>query len=61
MQTAAAAAGPVFQRVTHRNCQVHALVVVASAALTAAVCDAALATSLAASLAAALASAALSA
>ena len=59
MQTGAAAAGAVFQRVTHRNRQVSVLVVVASAALAAAVYDAALATSLAASLAAALASAAL--
>ena len=59
MQTGASAAGPVFQRVTHRNRQVNVLVVVASAALAAAVYDAALATYLAASLAAALASAAL--
>ena len=59
MQAGAAAAGPIFQRVTHRNRQVNVLVVVASAALAAAVYDAALATSLAASLAAALASAAL--
>ena len=53
------AAAPNFQRVSHRNCQVTALVVVAPAALAAAVFDAALATSLAASLATALASAAL--
>ena len=59
MQAGAAAAGPIFQRVTHRNRQVNVLVVVASAALAAAVYDAALATYLAASLAAAFASAAL--
>ena len=53
MQTGAAAAGAVFQRVTHRNRQVSVLVVVASAALAAAVYDAALATSLAAALASA--------
>ena len=48
MQTGASAAGPVFQRVSHRNRQVNVLVVVASAALAAAVYDAALATYLAA-------------
>ena len=48
MQAGAAAAGPIFQRVTHRNRQVNVLVVVASAALAAAVYDAALATYLAA-------------
>ena len=59
LHSAAAAAAGLSQRVSHRNCQVNALVVVAPAALAAAVFDAALATSLAASLAAALASAAL--
>ena len=55
-----AAAAPLSsQRVSHENCQVNALAVVAPAALATAVYDAALATSLAASLAAALASAAL--
>ena len=59
LHSAAAAAAGLSQRVSHRNCQVNALAVVAPAALAAAVYDAALATSLAASLATALASAAL--
>ena len=50
LHSAAAAAAGLSQRVSHINCQVNALVVVAPAALAAAVFDAALDTSLAASL-----------